>query len=225
MKYFTAIVFYTFIIFAFIGCDKEESGSKISLNETGTSSDTVSLISEPEEKIISFDSAISGLEIPANILETVTLIEVTFFSFDSVLEKGYLVVNKKVADEVVLIFEEIAAIKFPIEKIKPVSEYDWSDLESMKDNNTSCFNYRNVAGTNSLSRHGLGLAIDINPLLNPYVRGSYVSPPGSKYDPLVPGTIIADSDVVNIFKKYGWQWGGDWNKGYKDYQHFTKYIK
>ena len=37
----------------------------------------------------------------------------------------------------------------------------------MEDNNTSCFNYRVVDGTTSLSKHALGCAIDINPFITP----------------------------------------------------------
>ena len=39
----------------------------------------------------------------------------------------------------------------------------------MEADNTSCFNYRVVAGTNRVSKHGLGTAVDINPRENPYL--------------------------------------------------------
>ena len=72
-----------------------------------------------------------------------------------------------------------------------------------------------------MSNHAFGIAIDINPLLNPYVKKNSVEPEGASYNPELSGTITEDSDVVKIFKSYGWNWGGDWTRG-KDYQHFEK---
>jgi len=93
----------------------------------------------------------------------------------------------------------------------------------MSANNTSAFNYRNIKGTDRLSKHSYGIAIDINPLFNPFVKKNSVEPEGAKYIPSRKGTLTGSSEVVKIFKSYGWQWGGDWNRG-KDYQHFEKNI-
>jgi hypothetical protein len=71
--------------------------------------------------------------------------------------------------------------------------------------------------------HALGLAIDINPRRNPYIRGERILPPGSTYDPAAPGTLTPDSPVVRAFKSMGWKWGGDWSElGLLDYMHFEK---
>jgi hypothetical protein len=95
----------------------------------------------------------------------------------------------------------------------------------MADNNTSAFNYRKVAGKNSLSNHSFGIAIDINPFQNPaiYSDGN-ISPKGASYDTKKAGTIDEKSFITIEFKKLGWTWGGDWNS-LKDYQHFQKVMK
>ena len=106
----------------------------------------------------------------------------------------------------------------------PISEYNWSDEMSMRDNNTSAFNYRYVSGTKILSMHAQGLAIDINPLQNPYVKNGNCSPDGSSYDTSKRGTFRPNSEIVEAFKDKGWEWGGDW-KDRKDYQHFEKRLR
>lgn len=41
-----------------------------------------------------------------------------------------------------------------------------------------------------------------------------------KYNPVEKGTIEKDSEIVKIFEKHGWSWGGNWKN--PDYQHFYK---
>ena len=114
-----------------------------------------------------------------------------------------------------------------IEKIKLIDDYGANDEKSMTDNNTSCFNYRLIAGSKKLSNHSFGRAVDLNPLYNPYVKIKadrvVVSPTAGK--PYADRTrsfarkIDADDLAVKVFKKHGFVWGGDW-KSVKDYQHF-----
>ena len=142
-------------------------------------------------------------------------------------DDGEMIVNKKVAKEVLFIFYELYINDYPIEKIKLVEEYNANDEESMEDNNTSCFNYRVVEGEDKLSWHALGLAIDINPKYNPYIVGKKVYPVNG-YDYVNRKNdfiykIDYDDLAYKIFKKYGWSWGGDF-KYTKDYQHFYKVI-
>ena len=94
----------------------------------------------------------------------------------------------------------------------------------MAANNTSSINYREVTGGKKLSNHGLGFAIDINPLLNPYIKNELTLPIGSVYNPEKSGTLTADHIVVKTFLKLGWEWGGNW-QSLKDYQHFEKILK
>lgn len=100
----------------------------------------------------------------------------------------------------------------------------------MADNNSSAFNYRFVYGTNQVSNHSFGLAVDINPALNPYVAiDGKIFPSGAIYDPHRSGTLVEGDKVVSLFESKGWEWGG---KGVavagsqlKDWQHFQKILK
>lgn len=169
----------------------------------------------------SFDETTSGKDIPNSILNKLALIDVEYFSFDNKLHRGQVVVNKSVVKDIKEIFEFIKRTKFPINKVIPISKYNWSDKASMSDNNTSAFNYRKIKGQTVLSAHSYGLAIDINPLQNPHIKEKQVNPPNAVYDIKIPGTIVKGSQLVKEFQKYGWIWGGFW-KSSKDYQHFEK---
>ena len=154
-------------------------------------------------------------------------LEVLHVGFDGQVHKGELIVHKSVADEVLHIFREIYDVGFPIEKMKVISQYNYSDIESMEDNNTSAFNFRMTTNGTHLSNHAFGLAIDINPKLNPYVTSSTVLPESATEfvdrNQFTIGIIKKDEAIYQIFTKYGWTWGGDWEQT-KDYQHFEKII-
>jgi hypothetical protein len=74
------------------------------------------------------------------------------------------------------------------------------------------------------SQHAYGRAIDVNPVENPYVDGSYVSPPnGEPYadrSDVRPGMIFERDLVWRAFHRIGWEWGGTWSSA-QDYQHFS----
>lgn len=178
------------------------------------------------EKIIidsdlTFEESIAGITIPASVKNNLVLIEVQYYSFDEKLHQGQLLVHKSVVKDLKEIFEIIKEIKFPIDKAVPIVKYGWNDEASMLANNTSCFNYRKQKGTNIISYHSKGLAIDINPFLNPHIKNDKSIPTGAIYDKTKPGTLTASSQVVKEFKKRGWHWGGNWRSS-NDYQHFEK---
>lgn len=179
---------------------------------------------------ISFGSEYDSFKIlkkegaPDSITSQMEAVEVEYIDYNGKDAVGVLVVNKKLSKEVVEIFKEIKAAGFPIEKITPISEYGWDDDKSMYDNNSSGYNYRFVGGTKKLSNHAYGIAIDINPRYNPMIIGDKVYPTNGSYCNKNKGTITAESEVVKIFKKKGWEWGGDY-KSLKDYQHFDKVSK
>lgn len=163
---------------------------------------------------------------PKAILAAQCLIEVPYHSFDGRCHIGQIVVHEAIVTDVREIFLALLAIDFPIAKMIPLADprYGWDDDRSMRDNNTSGFNYRPIEGTNRISWHGFGLALDINPLHNPCIRsGDRVSPRGAHYDPTVYGTIIDDAPIVRLFLERGFVWGGHW-EDFKDYQHFEKPI-
>jgi hypothetical protein len=194
---------------------------------TGITSKNIQSISEESGYVIDsnidFEQAVSGKKIPQSIIENLRLVDVYYYGFDEKLHKGQLVVHREVVLDIIEIFEFIRETRFPISKVIPISNYGWSDDKSIMDNNTSAFNYRYISGTRVISNHASGLAIDINPGLNPYIKNGSSLPANCVYDTTKAGTISADSDLVKEFKKKGWQWGGDW-KSLKDYQHFEKKL-
>jgi len=159
-------------------------------------------------------------------------VKVSYWGFDNKVHQGSLIVHKELASEVLDIFREVYQQKFPIEKIKPIEEYRGDDSSSMRDNNTSAFSCRAMTDfPDQYSVHSYGRAIDINPLINPYINGEKVEPAeGAKYADrgvYAKGKITANDPLYKAFTKRGWQWGGDasWDvsdTGIKDYQHFEK---
>lgn len=150
---------------------------------------------------------------------------VLHYGYDGYIYQGELIVHQSIATEVLAIFQELYAIGYPIEKMKVISCYDGDDEASMMDNNSSAFNFRYVTNGGKLSKHAYGLAIDLNPLVNPYIKADVVLPAnGTRYldrNQCVLGMIKKGDPVYEIFTRYGWTWGGDWTS-LKDYQHFEK---
>ncbi|MGY6500715.1 MAG: M15 family metallopeptidase [Acidimicrobiales bacterium] len=140
------------------------------------------------------------------------------------MRSGEMVVHRDHAAGVVAAFRDIHAARFPIARMELIDLYGGSDDASMAANNTSAFNCRRVTGGTAWSEHAYGRAIDINPVQNPYVRGSTVLPPAGR-DHLdrtatTPGLIRPGDAVTTAFSRIGWYWGGNWTS-LKDYQHFS----
>ncbi|MBQ2209829.1 MAG: M15 family metallopeptidase [Prevotella sp.] len=150
--------------------------------------------------------------------------------FEGMTQEGVIVCNKRISGDLRDIFAELYRRKYPIERIRPISEYANDDERSMQANNTSCYCYRPIAGSKKLSKHALGLAVDINPLYNPCVRrqkdGTLLIQP-STGRPYVDRSkafkykITKQDLCYRLFTQYGFRWGGNW-KSLKDYQHFEK---
>jgi hypothetical protein len=154
---------------------------------------------------------------------TLRAVNVTHWRYDGGIAQGRIIVAASQAQNVAAIFGDLYGARFPIQRIVPIDAYGADDQASMRANNTSGFNCRTVAGSTTLSQHGLGLAIDVNPLHNPYVKNGTVDPPEgatwadrSRNDP----GMIKPGPVVDAFAARGWKWGGYWSSG-KDYQHFS----
>lgn len=169
---------------------------------------------------------------PVISYEELRYMNVLYYDFNGEIQNGELICNQSIAQDLIEIFYELYENKYPIEKIRLVDEYNGDDTASMLDNNTSCFNYRVVDGTSSLSQHAIGCAIDVNPFYNPYVvfnkNGSgetYISPEGSEIyadrSQSFPYKIDENDLCYRLFTEHGFVWGGNWNSS-KDYQHFQK---
>ena len=153
-------------------------------------------------------------------------VRLSYWGFDGRAHEGTLVVHRRVASDVVAVFRRLYEARFPIRRMQPVSAYRGSDDASMAADNTSAFNCRYVAGTTRWSMHAYGKAIDLNPVENPYVSGSHVSPPaGREYADRSGDAVgmIHDGDrVVKAFaRRAGWEWLGDGPGPVRDYQHFS----
>jgi D-alanyl-D-alanine carboxypeptidase len=163
----------------------------------------------------------SGCPVGPAELRTIRL---SYWGFDGRAHVGSLVINRRVTHNVVAVFRRLYAARFPIRRIVPVSAYGGSDDASMAADNTSGFNCRFVSGTRRWSMHAYGLAIDVNPVENPYVSGSRVRPPaGRRYldrGRARPGMAVPAGVLVRAFASVGWRWGGNW-AGTPDYQHFS----
>lgn len=163
--------------------------------------------------------------------EDLRYVRVLYYGFDNKTHIGELVVNRQIAKDVTAIFKDLYLSEYPIEKMVLIDDYDADDEASMADNNTSSFNFRRMTGSKNLSKHALGLAIDINPLYNPYVKindsGTIVTPEKAyeyqdrKLDN--PYYITKNDVCYKAFIKRGFTWGGSW-KSIKDYQHFEKSL-
>ena len=135
--------------------------------------------------------------------DDLALLKMNYYDFEHKVQTGEMIASKKLAREVLEIFSQL---------------FD-------EDNNSSAFNYRVVADTNSISMHSYGRAIDINPLINPYIVGEKVMPANAMQycdrELAFSHKIDHNDAAYRIFKAHGWEWGGDWTNT-KDYQHFVK---
>lgn len=181
-------------------------------------------------------SRITGLSYPSDDSDAainyddLRYIHILHVDFSGNTKEGELIVNKKVAKDVMEIFHALYEAEYPLTSVILVDTFGEAadDNLSMAANNTSAFNYRVVAGSKTLSMHSYGMAVDINPLLNPYVKrdGSVSPESGEEYADRsgdFPGKIDHDDLCYKLFMEHGWTWGGDW-KNSKDYQHFSKKL-
>jgi len=164
--------------------------------------------------------------------ERLSLVRFSYRGYDGAIHSGgEIMVMDAAAENVLRIFAKLREIRFPIAKARLINNYDGNDDASIADDNTSAFNSRNVAGTNSLSLHAYGLAIDLNPLENPYVQRSgdkliFSPPAGARHTNRFKGQPekqlrlgLAEA-VIDVFADEGFlDWGGVW-KSSTDYQHF-----
>lgn len=180
---------------------------------------------------------ITGISYPADdsnaaiSYDTLRYVRVLYHDFNGDVQSGELICHKAIAQDLVEIFYELYEADYPIERICLVDEYQGDDELSMRDNNTSCFNYRALP-SGRLSNHAYGLAIDLNPFYNPYVitrkdGTASIAPAGS--EPYVDRTqdfaykIDKEDLAYRLFTEHGFTWGGNWRSS-KDYQHFEKAI-
>jgi hypothetical protein len=175
--------------------------------------------------------------VPADVLERSTWTEecpvtvddlvyitVSHHGFDRGLHTGEMIVNAAFAEDVVDVFHRLFDAGFPLEQVRVIDAWEVDAHPTGDWNDTTSFVCRPAVGSGSWSQHAFGLAIDVNPFHNPYVKGDLVLPElASAYADRtrdLPGMIVPGDPVVSAFAELGWGWGGEWNS-LKDYMHFS----
>jgi D-alanyl-D-alanine carboxypeptidase len=158
-------------------------------------------------------------------LNELSYITMTFWGFDHRAHTGEMIVNSGVAHDVVSVFEKLYRAHFPMEEMRVTTLKEQRAAPTGDTDNTSSFECRPVTLGTSWSEHSYGLAIDINPFQNPYVRGDLVAPELARAyrdrDWHRPGMIFDGDVVTQAFADLGWGWGGHWNT-LKDWMHFSQ---
>ena len=157
-------------------------------------------------------------------LRRLRYVRVTFVGFDGRPHTGELIVHRGHARGIVQVFRTLYRARFPLEQMTLPTSAERDLTPSGDGNGTGAMVCRPTTGQTFWSAHALGLAIDVNPFQNPYVKGDLVLPElaGAYRDRSWhrPGMILPDGVVVRAFRKIGWEWGGAWHT-LKDYQHFS----
>ncbi len=188
----------------------------------------ISTLNDKDMRAMNGVSMHNGCPVSSDELRNVS---VKYHDFNGDTFDGTLVVHRDIAHDVEMIFKELYEIHYPIARISPIEKYKGSDFNSIEADNTSAFNCRKATGETKYSKHAYGKAIDINPIENPYIfRSGNVSHKASniyknrnissQISVNEKAMLLPNSKAVEIFKRHGWRWGGDWNV--KDYQHFDK---
>lgn len=142
-------------------------------------------------------------------------------TFDGVIATGELVVAAAIARPTIELLRRLYALGFPIRRMTLVDDFGASDDASMAADNASAFNFRLVAGTQLLSQHALGRAIDINPVENPWRRPDRVVPDAGRAfldrAHVRPGMFVRPGPVTRTLDELGWTWGGDWMHAFDDH--------
>ena len=150
------------------------------------------------------------------------------WDYDQKIHVGEMICNVMIADRVARILRQLYDAKYPIQRMLLPDVYDADDETQMRDNNSSCFCYRSIAGSTKLSKHARGLAVDINTLYNPYYKdradGTRFIQPATAEEycdrtKSFPYKIDHSDLCFRLFTEAGFEWGGDWTSC-KDFQHF-----
>jgi hypothetical protein len=153
-------------------------------------------------------------------------VRLSYWGFDGRAHTGAVVVNASAVGDVVRVFRRLYGARFPIRRLRPIDAYRGVDERSLSADNTAAFNcrYAVAPGPKRWSVHAYGLAIDVDPVENPYVLNGRVHPrAGRAYlnrSRVRPGMAVPGGLLVRSFAGVGWQWGGRW-PGSPDYQHFS----
>ncbi len=163
-------------------------------------------------------------ECPVTV-EELAYITVSHHGFDGEIHTGEMIVNATEAEGVVDVFRQLFDAGFPIEQMRVITKEEIDAPPTGDWNDTTSFVCRPAVGSNNWSQHAYGLAIDVNPFHNPYLKGDLVLPElATAYtdrDDVRPGMVYGGDAAVEAFSAIGWGWGGNWNT-LKDWMHFSR---
>lgn len=210
---------------------KMDAGTIVDISQIeGKRTDLLFYSEEPGTEVRERILGVSYQENDNISMDELRYLRVLHVGIDGQTHIGELLVHQSIADEVLEIMRQLYENAYVIEKMVLVDAYGADDELSMEDNNTSAFNYREISGSSRMSRHSLGLAIDVNPKYNPYVKhksnGETVIRPDNAAGYADRSGAFAykidENDLCyQLFTEHGFTWGGSWNS-VKDYQHFEK---
>jgi D-alanyl-D-alanine carboxypeptidase len=151
-------------------------------------------------------------------------LRIAYHGFDGRVHKGEMVANASAVKPLRSAFATLFRRGFPIRRMRLVDDYGGSDYRSIEADNTSAFNCRRATGQSRWSQHAYGLALDVNPIENPYVSNGRTSHPASRRyldrKRHWRGMAFTGGALVTAFARVGWGWGGNWSNP-TDYQHFS----
>jgi hypothetical protein len=149
-------------------------------------------------------------------------VHLTHVGYDGAVHDGVLVVHRRVAEEAAAVFGDLFAAGFPIERMRPYEDFA---VGKYADGNDTVGFYCRPAqdDPDTFSWHAYGIAVDINPMTNPFhdpKEGWWPAGSNGNRDRTAPGLLTLQSDAVQIFLRHGWAWGG--LEDPPDYMHFAK---
>jgi hypothetical protein len=164
-------------------------------------------------------------------LSGLRLLRTSYHDFDGQTRTGQLVVNKRAARPVARAMRELYRLHFPIRHMRLADFYGPRGGRPRDGDVTASFECRQAVpspctggrGTGTWSMHAYGLAVDVNPLENPYVGCGQSRDPATRpfFDRSRHRRGMVTSRSVQAFRSVGWGWGGSWAGNTKDYMHFS----
>jgi hypothetical protein len=164
-------------------------------------------------------------------LSGLRLLTVSHRDFEGRTQTGQIVVNQRAARPLARVFRDLYRLHFPIRHMRIADAYG-PRADRPRDGDVSgSFECRQAvpspctggSGTGTWSMHAFGLAVDLNPVENPYVGcGQSRDPAARRYrDRSRHRRGMVTARVIQAFRSIGWGWGGSWAGNTKDYMHFS----
>ncbi|MEA2172156.1 MAG: hypothetical protein QOF76_5456 [Solirubrobacteraceae bacterium] len=164
-------------------------------------------------------------------LDDLRLLTLSYTDFKGAAQTGELVVNKAAVTPLSKAFGKLYRHDFRIRHMQFDDMYGPADGRPANGDTTQSFECRQAvpspcsggSGTGTWSNHAYGLAVDVNPLENPYVGCGQSRDPATRpyFNRANHRKGMVGGRAVRFFRSAGWGWGGAWTGSTKDYMHFS----